>query len=371
MNRPQIRLSGYSLAAAFLMASVSACAADWRSAPIYPALKMHPVAAQQKVGKPCLPPPPAVRNISTVSKYGEGNETNSSVVDEDSEKQYLADTAPIVAFASEVASRSDHFVEGRGTGNFDAVCALDWLNAWAESGAFLGDINRQGEAVRKWELGTFSTVYIKIADAPFLDKGKLERVQSWIHDIALAVKADYSRDLHRSSRQNNHMNWAAWSVLAAGVATNDREMFDWGIDGYRKAIDQIQEDGSLPLELERRSRAASYHMFALQPLVMIAEAGEANGIAMWRMKDNRLQRLIDLNIAAVADREIIGRMNGFKQDPNFSESSLSWVEAYFARSQDARVLPLINKYRPFGARRTGGDMTALFVTARKPDSVVR
>lgn len=366
MNRPQIRFAGYSLAATMLMASVSACAADWRSEPIYPALKMHPVAAKQKAGKPCAAPPPAVRNISTISKYGEGNETNSSVVDEDAEKQYLADTAPIVAFSSEVASRSDHYVGGRSTGNYDAVCALDWLNSWAESGAFLGDINRQGEAVRKWELGTFATVYIKIADAPILDKGKLERVRNWIHDVGVAVKADYSRDLHRSSRQNNHMNWASWSVLAAGVATNDRELFDWGIAGYRKAINQIQDNGSLPLELERRSRAASYHMFALQPLVMIAEAGEANGIPMWRMKENRLQRLIDLNLAAVADREIIGRMNGFKQDPNFSESSLSWVEPYFARFHDPRVLPLINKYRPFGSRRTGGDMTALFVMPRNP-----
>lgn len=353
--------------AAFLMASVStACAKDWRSHPIYPGLKWRTVAAKQKPGKPCDKVPAPVRDIATVSKYGEKNSTNSSVVDEESEQQYLQDIAPIVSFTTEVSNRTDHFIEGRSTGDYDARCALDWLDAWAQGGAFLGTVNRQGEAVRKWELGTLATSYIKLAEAPTIDPDKLTRIRTWIHAIAMEVKADYSRDTTKSSRNNNHMNWASWSVLAAGIATNDRSLFDWGLQGYVKALDQIQDNGSLPLELERRKRAASYHMFALQPLIMIAEAAEANGIEAYAMKGNRLQKLIDLNIAAVADPQIIGKMNGFHQDPSYSESSLSWIEPYYARTGDQRVVPLIEKYRPFGSRRTGGDMTALFFHQQPP-----
>ena len=37
---------------------------------------------------------------------------------------------------------------------------------------------------------------------------------------------------------------------------------------------QINADGELPNELKRRSRALSYHNFALQPLVLLVFAGE-------------------------------------------------------------------------------------------------
>lgn len=361
-----LRVFSAYLMAVVLTSTSTACASEWRSNPIYPGLKWRTVATKQKPGKPCDTVPAPVTDIATVSKYGEKNATNSSVVDEDSEQQYLADTAPIVSFTSEISSRTDHFIEGRSTGDHDARCALDWLDGWARGGAFLGSVNRQGEAVRKWELGTLATSYIKLSEAPSLDPEKMERIRNWIHAIALAVKADYSRDLQKSSRNNNHMNWASWGVTAAGIATNDRDLFDWGLQGYAKALDQIQDNGSLPLELERRTRAASYHMFALQPLIMIAEAAEANGIPAYAMKGGRLQKLIDLNLAAVADPQVIGKMNGFAQDPKYSESSLSWVEPYYARTGDARVLPIIEKYRPFGSRRTGGDMTALFFHQQPP-----
>lgn len=366
MRRFKFKILTSYMAAIVLTSGSTACAADWRASPIYPGLKWRTVAGKPKPGKPCASVPEPVKNISTVSKYGENNDTNSSVVDEESEQKYLTDIAPIISFTSEISNRTDHFIEGRSTGDYDARCALDWLDAWARGGALLGEVNRQGEAVRKWELGTLATSYLKLADAPMIDPDKLARVRKWIHAIALDVKADYSRDMHKSSRNNNHMNWASWSVVAAGVATNDRELFDWGIQGYRKALDQIQDNGSLPLELERRTRAASYHMFALQPLIMIAEAAEANGIPAYSMNDHRVQKLIDLNIAAVADPQIIGKMNGYPQDPKYSESSLSWIEPYYARTGDPRVLPLIEKHRPFGSRRTGGDMTALFARQKPP-----
>ena len=185
-------------------------------------------------------------------------------------------------------------------------------------------------------------------------------MKAWIHDLALAAKEDYSTKLRLKSRQNNHLYWAGWGVASAGIVTNDRALFDWGIDRYREAVSDIRDDGALPLELDRRTRAAGYHMFALQPLIMLAEAGEANGIDMYGYQDHRLKRLIDLNIAALDDMDAIGKLNGYKQQDLYTETALSWMEPYYARFHDKRVVPWLEKYRPMGSRRTGGNMTALY-----------
>jgi len=349
---------------------VTTCAADtahpewnWRSEPLYPLLHKHPAPARDR-NVSCPEAPPAIQDIQTVSKYGEARSTNnSSIVDEDAERQYREDMKPIEAFSNEIVKRANHFVEGDETGKADAACALAWLDSWARGGAFLGAVNRQGQSVRKWELATFATTFIKIANAPDLDPEQRERVRDWIHAVAIEAQRDFSTGTELRSRQNNHLYWAAWGVTAAGIATGDRTLFDWGIDKYRFAIREIQDDGTLKLELDRRTRAAIYHMYALQPLIMIAEAGEVNGIPLYAEDGGRLQKLIDLNIAALDDISVIGRLNGFDQENLYTESVLSWIEPYYARFKDPRVEKWLDRYRPMSTRRTGGDMTALYAPA--------
>jgi hypothetical protein len=58
--------------------------------------------------------------------------------------------------------------------------------------------------------------------------------------------------------------------MAASVALNRQDLFNWSVKEYRIAARQIEADGTLPNERQRRERAAAYHNYALQPLVMIA-----------------------------------------------------------------------------------------------------
>jgi hypothetical protein len=58
--------------------------------------------------------------------------------------------------------------------------------------------------------------------------------------------------------------------MAASVALNRQDLFNWSVKEYRIAAGQIEADGTLPNERKRRERAAAYHNYALQPLVMIA-----------------------------------------------------------------------------------------------------
>ncbi|CAN5203301.1 mannuronate-specific alginate lyase [soil metagenome] len=357
------RMAIKTVSCLLVSSAFTGCAARaWEPATLYPALVTVAPSTDSEAFE-CPTAPIAVVDIQTVSKYGEkaGKLNNSTIVDKESEAEYTADIAPIKAYVKFIVKRADNYVEGNTTANAEARCALDWLDAWAKGGAFLGQINRQGQSVRKWELGSFATTYLKVQSASD-DAAKKARIRKWISNIAYKAKEDFSTHTEMKSRQNNHLYWAAWGVLSAGLATGDKTLFDWGIDRYRFAVGQIRDDGSLDLEMARRTKAASYHMFALLPLVMIAEAGETNGIKMYAERGNRLQKLIDLNLAGLDDPDVIGRKAGYEQEDLYNESSLAWIEPYYARFHDKRVVKWLEKYRPMGSSRIGGNMTALYGT---------
>src|SRR5947209_1741475 len=75
-----------------------------------------------------------------------------------------------------------------------------------------------------------------------LIRAKRSGVDRWISRWASIIKDDYSTGTQRSSRQNNHLYWAAWSVMLAGIVLNDTDLYEWALDRYRFAMKQIQPD---------------------------------------------------------------------------------------------------------------------------------
>lgn len=309
----------------------------------------------------CQRAPQAVRDIVTVSKFGQSRRsTNSTVLDDEAAEAYAADTRAITAFTRRVSAMADGFSEGTESGSRDAHCALSWMNSWAEQDAMLGRVNATGESVRKWELATLATAYLKIRSAP-LDRDKAARVRRWLGRVAEAVRSDYSHNLKEDSRSNNHLNWAAWAVMTAAIAADDRYLFDWSIERFRYALHQIGPDGTLPLELKRRQLAASYHNYALAPLIMLREGAIANGASVSADEDARMMRLVDLVLDTLADPKFLENKAGYKQDiTKITATHLAWLEPYFARSRDARAIPLLERYRPLSFSRLGGNLTVQF-----------
>ena len=78
------------------------------------------------------------------------------------------------------------------------------------------------------------------------------------------------------------MYWAGLAVAAQGIAGNDVNAFLWGIETYRRGVDAIQPDGSLTAEMNRAAMAVHYQLYALGPLVMLAELAAANGLDLYR-----------------------------------------------------------------------------------------
>src|SRR5690606_19191074 len=126
--------------------------------------------------------------------------------------------------------------------------------------------------------------------------------ESWLVRLARAVTPHYDRPPGRgiTDRLNNHLNWAALAVGAAAIAGQDRALFDWAVAKSRIALAQIGPDGTLPLEVARAGKALHYHLFAVTPLVVLAELAAANGIDLYGEGDGALRRLV---VRVVTDLE--------------------------------------------------------------------
>lgn len=357
-----VKLLLASAAVAFVM--VNAQGASSRSTLASPFARAETIAAAPTVlsGKiNCEEPPAAVRDIVTVSKFGsDGRLHDSTVIDPDDAAEYATDVRAVTVFSRRVSRLADGFADQSPTGVRNARCALLWMNDWAEQDALLGRVNPAGEAVRKWELGTLAAAYLKIRNAPH-DPVQAQRVRKWLAKLARAVQSDYSRNLKNDSRANNHINWAAWSVMAAAIAADDEALFDWSLDRFRFALAQIDADGTLPLELKRRQLALAYHDFALAPLLLLQEGAAANDVSLTPSERAGLQRLIDLVLFGLADPRAMEFRTGYVQDLTaITPTQLAWLEPYYARTRDPRAKALLDQYRPLISTRLGGNLTLLF-----------
>ena len=314
----------------------------------------------------CQPPPSPVRDLTFQGFYRKAS--GSSVVDQDAMRRYRAARKPVDDFERAIIEQSDRYVAAKPANAGRAKCVLDWLHRWARADAYLGDVSQQGGFVRKWSLGTISLAYLKTRDAAGLDSVRKKAIEEWIGKWASVVHDDYATNLHRSSRNNNHAYWAAWSVGLAAVVLNNRDLFDWMVARYRMALGQIAPDGTLPLELKRGSKALHYHVFSTQALVLIAELGTRNGIDLYEARDGALKRLIKRTAAGLADPAFFTEKTGKTQSwvGKLNGSKLAWMEPYYARFRDPVLAPWIKRFRPMKNRRIGGNATLLYGT-KNPD----
>jgi poly(beta-D-mannuronate) lyase len=301
-------------------------------------------------------------NIYGVSYYVD---SSRSVADPELRRQNMEALRPLRTYVAAVIALADGWMLSAPANPAYASLAIAELHSWAAGGALLGATNRQGDFERKWTLGSLALAYLKVRQAPGLDPARLSAIETWLKTVAQSIQPTYER-LHLGSNNNNHAYWAGLSVAAAGIASQSRPLFDWGMSRARMGIHQIDSRGFLPLELEREARALHYHRFALSPLVLLGEMAEANGIALYNEKEGAIRRLADRVIA------------GFRDPTSFSERveadqeitrpptgvDLAWAEPYYARFRDRQLEEWIVAARPLVDHRLGGDLTATFGAAK-------
>lgn len=318
---------------------------------------------------PCpRPPEPFTEALDFRSKY-EGSGKSRDTLNPVANMRYKMATRSIQELEGGLSDMTDRHVRGQAGA---AACALEWMQAWARAEALLGEANMTGKAVRKWTLAAVAFNFLKIKDAPGLDPIQLEQVRGWMTRIAHVVI-----DEHEGippEKINNHYYWAAAAVGAAGIATQQRELLDWGMDGYRNSVRDIDADGVLPREMGRRSRALSYHIYALQPLVMLAEIGRVNGVDLYSERGCALCRLVKRVTEGLRDPAFFEQRTGARQviEENPDGRAMVWV-AILSRAcpEDERLRLMKTKYQPFSGRRLGGNLTDVYehISKELPNAV--
>lgn len=271
---------------------------------------------------------------------------------------------PLGDFASGVARMADRWLGSNPPQPEAARCALGWLDSWARAEAMLGRVTNQGGYERKWALAGVAQAYLRLRDAPDLDRAAKARVEKWFVRLAQEVRTFYGRRATstRTDIRNNHLYWAALAVAASGLAVQHRELFAWAVEQYRFALTQIGADGTLPLEVARKGKALHYHVFSVMPLVMVAELGAANGLDLYAENDGALRRLVGRTVEGLHDPSHFERLTGTTQDLVGARSgwNVAWAEVWYARFRDPAVVPLLRRYRPARNTWLGGDATLAF-----------
>lgn len=222
-----------------------------------------------------------------------------------------------------------------------AACVYSLLTAAAHADAWDRKMPGVGVYLQNWMLSGTAVAYLKVRSSHIGTPAQDADVQRWFQRIAARVQEYFNlqRGHPGSDAWNNHMYWAGLAVAAQGIAGNDQEAFLWGMSAYRMGIDAIQPDGSLTAEMSRGQMALHYQLYALGPLIVLAELGEANGIDLYREKQGAIHRLVKFNIAAMKDPSTLATRTGATQKISrpYSGQEIGWAVPYIQRFPDPQL----------------------------------
>lgn len=302
---------------------------------------------------------PAIVHLSPdLTTSGFYSDSKSSVIDPEKWKAYEESSGPYKELGNRIVAAADAY---RLTGSRVALeCAVQHMEAAAKDGVLTGKMSsNQAYYVQGWTIGAIAVAYLKIRDSGILTADEKTRILNWMEKVVRQSQDYY--DAHRmkgtGDAQNNHLYWAGFEVAAAGIASNNRKLFDWGIETYHVGISEIQPDGSLPLEMRRGQRALHYHLYALSPLVFLAALGEANSLHLYAERDYAIKKLATLCTQGLDDNSFFVKATGIQQDtpdgPPAAEQ-ISWAKVYLARFPDPELSKLLAQAKSLSYMYLGG-----------------
>ena len=189
-----------------------------------------------------------------------------------------------------------------------AECTLDFIYEWAIRQSmtedFLNyrhveDLYDQPEYEREHLTVILLLSYSKVKNFKKLSVGYPEKksvIEDYLGTLAMRVK-EYS--LRRANYRdgiglNNHLYWEGLSSLIYGYMFDDSSHINHAKWVYDIALDQIQPNGTLPLEMDRGEKAYQYHLYALKPLMMMGVLAARNGENLFSRQQYKLLKLVNM-----------------------------------------------------------------------------
>jgi poly(beta-D-mannuronate) lyase len=231
----------------------------------------------------CTAPPVALQDMQGNRYY---TDEHHSVVDPILKAQNEAAAKPFNDYLKYVSNNSDAWLEKNDKAS--AICALIWLEQWAQARAMLGHIaTSQAHYLRKWTLAGLAFSYLKLKTQA--TEQQKQSIESWLNELA---NASLQHVLESKAPRNNHYYWVGLAVMVTSKATNNVQLKDSAKRIFIDALNDIQDDGTLPLEMRRAGKALTYHNYSLAPLVMMAELAKAQHEDWYVLKQYRLDLLM-------------------------------------------------------------------------------
>ena len=257
-----------------------------------------------------------------------------SIIDPVRQEAYRKSSDGVKNVGMAIVKAADDF---RSSGSRSAAqCATAQTLVLAQEHSLAGKMSSsQAYYVQGWVVGAIAIAYLKVRETDIVTPPEAETIAKWMQSVGEQTKNYY--DTHKrpghGDSQNNHLYWAGVELAAIGVAANDRKDFEWAMATYDNGVDQIQPDGALPLEMARGGRALHYHLYALAPLVFLAEFGEANHLDLYAHANGAIHRLVNFSVAGLQDPAPFVKATGVQQEvpKTITGDQIGWAPPYVQR----------------------------------------
>jgi poly(beta-D-mannuronate) lyase len=299
--------------------------------------------AQTDAPYACPAPPPFARTLEIGTYY---TDSHASIADPKKQAAFQKASEDSTHLSQFAALAADAYLS-QGS-RAAALCVYSLLDAAAKAGAWDGKMpSFSGVYIQNWLLSAVAISYLKVRPSGLGTPAQDAAIQKWFATLSAQVRVYFDAEVVRRGidRENNHLYWAGLSVAAAAIADNDLEGFHWGVSAYRMGIDAIQSDGSLKAEMNRAQMALHYHLYALAPLILLAELGEANGLDLYAVDKGAIHRLVSFCLAGLEDPTLLQKRTGVVQLVTlpYAGSDIGWAVPYVRRFPNAQLSALVAK----------------------------
>ncbi len=298
---------------------------------------------------------PAVPADLTTDGFYRTDDPTHSIIDPKRMEAYTKSSEPPKTAAATIVKEADRF---RMTGSrAAATCTIALLDQLAQANAMGGHMSSgQAYYVQGWLAGAMAIAFLKVRESGLASPQQTQEIAAWLNRLGTSTRNWYDAAASKHAEGNNHLYWAGLQMCATAAVANDRKDLDWCVAAYRNGARQIQPDGTLPLEMARGSRALHYHLYALAPLVLIAEFGEGNGIPLYAEGHDGLARLVRTSVAGVKDSALFVQRTGVKQEvpEHLDGDNIAWAPPYLGRFPSPVVAQYVADARNLSSFYMGG-----------------
>ncbi|MEP5153363.1 alginate lyase family protein [Planktotalea sp.] len=305
-----------------------------------------------------VPAPPV--SLSFESRYKD-NDLSRSEIDPQAEADAKAALKVLDDFISDLATRSDAaLLVGDGA---EAACIMDALVHWAEADALSVLATPTVQLTIGSRLAALALITRKVA--PISSPEHTAVVSAWLARRMKEQMTFWER-APNGAAQGNLRAWSALAGTATALLTHDPIMLGWSAWSVEYVACTANEDGSLPQEMSRKTRALHYQLHAVAPLTLAAAMLEENGISMLDRCGQALDRIVtftmdDLNAGGIASAEHAGAeqtLNGGLD--GVKDFQLAWGEAWLSLRDQASLETALSERRPLKYSKLGGDQTRIW-----------